>query len=88
MSVTQYKTIKTARVYNVVLGEPMMYAGTYVLATSVNSIFDKICKQLGINPDSTDYHPGQLDFDAQELAVFALTMLVTENIDIKSVERI
>jgi len=86
--VLAYNTVRTERMYKVVLSPQSMYAGTYILDTTITTMFNKICKQLDIDPTSTDYHPDQLDFDAQELAVFSLLKLVTDNREIVSIERI
>jgi hypothetical protein len=88
MNTTQYKTERTNREYTLVFSKPGMYAGTYDLAISVKDIHNNVCKELNIDPDGTEPDPDQLDFDAMEIAAYALHILTTENMYLLGVERL
>ena len=83
-----YNTTHTNRIYKITVYPPNLYAGIYELPTTITGYHNKFCKLLDIDPESTDYHPDGLDFDASELAAYATHLLVTENKDIQHIERI
>ena len=82
----EIRTSRTNRIYSLQMSAVSMYAGTYDLTATLNDYQAKIAKDLNIDQDSTDYHPDQLDFDAQDIVIYALDQLVKFNRDLISVK--
>ena len=85
MNTTQYKTERTNRVYILEFSDHGMYAGIYDLAITVKEIYEFVCSEFNIDPNTTDYH--QDLHDISEITSYALHMLATENIELLEVER-
>ena len=87
-TVIEYITSRTNRSYLLTYSPVSMYAGTYNLNVTLDTLQSTIDKQLNFDHTITDYHPDQLDFDAQEIVTYSLHYLSVHNRDLVSVKRL
>ena len=86
--IVEYITARTNRSYLLTYSPVSMYAGIYDLNVTLDALQSTIDTQLDFDHTITDYHPDQLDFDAQEIVTYSLHYLSVHNRELVNIKRL
>ena len=87
-TVIEYITSRTNRSYLLTYSPVSMYAGTYDLNVTLDTLQTTVDIQLDFDHTITDYDPNELDFDAQEIVTYSLHYLSIHNRELINIKRL